>query len=186
MPRQILFVQGAGEAVHDAWDDKLVRSLERELGEGYVVLYPRMPDEADARYSSWKGALLNEFDNLEDGAILIGHSVGGSTLIHVLAEHWPKRRLDAILLIATPFIGEGGWRSDEIQPRTNLAERLPADVPVFLYHGTADDIVPFEHLQLYAKVIPQANIRVLANRNHQLNNDLSDVARDIRDGLQSL
>jgi hypothetical protein len=37
--RQILFVQGAGDAVHDTWDDKLVQSLKRELGEGYSVLY---------------------------------------------------------------------------------------------------------------------------------------------------
>src|SRR5215469_8678211 len=47
MVKQVLFVQGAGEAAHDAWDAKLVRSLERALGEGYRVLYPRMPDEAD-------------------------------------------------------------------------------------------------------------------------------------------
>jgi hypothetical protein len=50
MPKQVLFIQGAGAAVHDAWDDKLVRSLERALGDGYSVLYPRMPDEADPHY----------------------------------------------------------------------------------------------------------------------------------------
>ena len=47
MPIQVLFIQGAGEAVHDQWDDKLADSLRRELGDRYDVLYPRMPDEAD-------------------------------------------------------------------------------------------------------------------------------------------
>jgi pimeloyl-ACP methyl ester carboxylesterase len=179
MPVQVLFVQGAGAAVHDAWDNKLVQSLERALGDGYHVLYPRMPNEADPRYRAWKAALLRQFDELNDGAILIGHSIGGTILIHLLAEHPPKRRLQAISLIAAPFIGEGGWPSDEIAPRTDLAERLPAGVPVFLYHGTADDIVPFAHLALYAGLIPRAVVRGLAGRNHQLDNDLSDVARDI-------
>ena len=33
MKRQILFVQGGGEGTHDEWDNKLVDSLERNLGE---------------------------------------------------------------------------------------------------------------------------------------------------------
>jgi len=108
MPKQVLFVQGAGEAAHDAWDHELVRSLERELGDGYVVLYPRMPDEADPRYSAWKAALLGELDDLEEDAILFGHSIGEAILIHVLAEQGPKPGLGAIFLIAAPFIGDGG------------------------------------------------------------------------------
>jgi predicted alpha/beta hydrolase family esterase len=180
MPKQVLFVQGGGEAVHDTWDNKLVRSLERELGDGYAVLYPRMPAEADPRYAAWKAALLSAFEELEDGAIIVGHSVGGAILIHVLAEQWPKQQLGAISLIATPFIGDGGWQSNDMNPRADFAERFPADVPLFLYHGSADDVVPFGHLDLYAKVFPRAVVRGLADRDHQLNNDLSEVARDIK------
>ena len=183
MSRQILFVQGGREGTYDEWDSKLVASLEREVGEGFAVVYPRMPDEGDPRYAAWKSVLLNELEALDEGAILVGHSFGGAILIHVLAEVRPKRKLGAIALIAAPFIGEGGWQVGEITPRADVADRLPADVPVFLYHGTADDDVSFEHLQLYAKAIPQATIRALERRDHQLNNDLSDVARDIRNVL---
>lgn len=175
----ILFVQGGGEGVHDQWDRKLVESLERELGAGYTVRYPRMPDEGDPRYSSWKPALVDELDALDDGTILVGHSVGGTVLIHLLAEERLALKPGAIVLIAAPFIGDGGWPGDEIQPRDDLAERLPADVPIFLYHGTADPMVPVGHVELYAKAIRQAVVRRLANRDHQLDNDLSDVARDL-------
>lgn len=109
--KQILFVQGAGEAVHDDWDDKLVRSLQRELGDGYSMRYPRMPDEADPHYSAWKVALQSELDKLDDGAMLVGHSIGAAILIHVLAEQSSKRRLGAIFLIAAPFIGEADGRA---------------------------------------------------------------------------
>src|SRR5690242_5852789 len=153
MSRQVLFVQGAGEAVHDTWDDKLVQSLERELGSAYTVIYPRMPDEADPHYAVWKAALLNAFEDLDDGAVLVGHSIGGAILIHVLAEQRPRRKFGAIALVAAPFIGDGGWPSEDIEAREDLGEPLPDAVPVFLYHGTADAIVPFAHMALYANAI---------------------------------
>jgi predicted alpha/beta hydrolase family esterase len=184
--RHVLFVQGAGADVHDRWDNKLAASLERELGDGYAVHYPRMPDEADPRYSAWSAALLGELDQLEHGAILVGHSVGATILIHVVAEHLPKRRFGGIFLVAAPFVGKGGWPSDDIEPRADLGRRLPAKVPVFLYHGVEDEIVPFAHVRLYASAIPQAVVRALAHRDHQLNDDMSEIAGDIRDPALAL
>lgn len=180
MAKQVLFVQGAGEGVHDRWDSKLVASLERELGESYAVRYPRMPGEDDPGYSAWKALLVKEFDSLEDGAILVGHSVGGTILIHVLAEQQPKPRFGGLFVIAVPFIGEGGWPSDDIDDCKDFSERLPPGVPVYLYHGIDDAVVPTAHVHLYAKAIPHAVVRMFERRDHQLNNDMSDVARDIR------
>jgi predicted alpha/beta hydrolase family esterase len=180
MTVQVLFVQGAGEDVHDRWDDKLAESLQRELGAGYHVRYPRMPNEADPRYSTWKPALLDELESLQDGSILVGHSIGGTMLMHLLAEEPLKLTPGAVCLIATPFIGEGGWPSDELHARTEFSAHLPVGVPIFLYHGGEDEIVPFAHVHLYAKAISRAAVRELASRDHQLNNDLREVARDIR------
>src|SRR5687767_5539456 len=178
--RQVLFVQGGGEGTHDQWDNKLVDSLRSELGADYEIRYPVMPNEADPNYAAWKRALERELAALSNGAIVIGHSVGGTILINVLAEHTSQSSLGAICLIAAPFIGAGGWKSDDIEPRSDLAARLPRDVPVFLYHGRHDDTVPFAHLELYAQAIPPAHVRRLANRDHQLNNTLSEVASDIK------
>ena len=180
MTVQVLFVQGAGPNVHDAWDNRLVESLERELGAGYVVQYPRMPNEADPSYNAWKSALLEALKSLNDGAILVGHSVGGTVLLHVLAEERLAFRPGALMVIAAPYIGDGGWPSDDITARTDLSERLPSGLPVFIYHGTEDQLVPFAHAGLYAKMIPRATVRALAHRDHQLNDDLSEIAADIR------
>ena len=51
---------------------------------------------------------------------------------------------------------------------------------VYLYHGSKDETAPFEHVHLYAQAIPQAVVRRLSGRDHQLNNDMSEVAADIR------
>ena len=181
----VLFVQGAGAAVHAEWDVHLVASLRRELGASYTVRYPRLPDEAAPRVAAWRPVLERELAALRPGAVVVGHSAGATMLIHLLADAPPPTSLAAVALIAAPFIGAGGWQSEEIAPRPDLGARLPADLPVFLYHGDADTEVPPAHLERYAAAIPQARVRRLAGRDHQLNNDLAEVARDIRAVLSS-
>lgn len=183
--RQVLFVQGGGEGVHDRWDNQLVDALRGELGPDYEIRYPVMPNEADPEYAVWRRALEQELAALEPGAVVVGHSVGATILIHVLAEGTQAADLGAIFLLAAPFVGEGGWEGTGIEPRADLADRLPRDVPVFLYQGSADDTVPPAHLELYARALPLARVRRLAGRDHQLDNDLSEIAADIRQMARS-
>lgn len=180
MRRQVLFIQGGGERVHDEWDDKLVASLSAGLGTDYEVRYPRMPDEDDPSYATWAATLERELAGLGEGAFLVGHSVGGTILINALAEHPPKRRLGGIFLIAAPFVGEGGWQNADWTPQPALGEKLPRGVPIYLFHGLADATVPASHAELYARAIPQAHLRRLSDRDHQINNDLSEVVAVIR------
>jgi hypothetical protein len=180
MKKQILFIQGGGEGVHDAWDSKLVDSLRRELGPGYDISYPSMPNEADPRYILWKAALADAIDGLEDGAALVGHSIGGTILINVLAEAPPKRPLAGLFLVAAPFVGAGGWPSEDIRPMADIGARLPPKMPIHLYCGSNDATVPAAHMDLYAAAIPGVIVHRLHGRDHQLNDDLAEVAADIR------
>jgi predicted alpha/beta hydrolase family esterase len=113
--RQVLFVQGGGEGAHDEWDDKLVDSLRRELGDECDVRYPRMPDEDDPSYAGWSGAIRRELADLHAGAVVAGHSVGGTILVATLAEQSPTQTptIASLVLIAAPFVGAGGWPGDE-------------------------------------------------------------------------
>ncbi|MET8910109.1 alpha/beta hydrolase [Micromonospora sp. NPDC004551] len=177
--RQILLVQGGGAGVHDEWDDKLFDSLRRELGNGCEVRYPRMPDEDDPSYARWGPALRREMAALDDGAVVAGHSVGATILVHALAERPPERELGAIVLIAAPFVGAGGWPGAEFELPHDLGSRLPHGVPVHVFHGLEDETAPPSHADLYARAVPQAQLHRLSGRDHQLNNDLSEVARAI-------
>lgn len=178
--RQILFIQGGGEGTHDDWDDKLVDSLRRGLGDGYEVRYPRMPAEDDPSGATWGPAIRREMATLKDGAIVVGHSVGATILVHVLAEETRDVRLGAIVLLAAPFVGAGGWPADEFELPVDLGARLPRGVPVHVVHGLQDETVPPTHADLYAHAIPQAHVHLLPGRDHQLGNDLRDVATVIR------
>jgi hypothetical protein len=178
--KHVLFVQGGGRDTHDSWDNKLVASLKQALGAGYVIRYPRMPHEADPNPIVWKKVIARELRRPSAGMILIGHSVGAAILIDYLADGSPKHPLAGVFLIAAPFIGGGGWPSDDLRPTKDLVADLPAGVPLYVYQGSDDETVPFSHIGMFTKALPHATIRRLGGRDHQLNDDLSEVARDIR------
>lgn len=177
--RQGLFIQGGGAGAHDGWDNKLFDSLSRELGDGYEVRYPRMPNEDNPSYAKWSTAIWREIAALNAGAFLAGHSVGGTILINTLANRTLEPELGAIVLIAAPFVGADGWPSDEFELPHNLGAKLPQGVPVHVFHGLQDKTVPPSHADLYAHAIPQAQLHRLPGRDHQIGNDLTDVANAI-------
>jgi len=177
MKRRVLFVQGGGEGAHDV-DARLVASLAKELGPDYEIHYPVMPHEAAPDHAAWSRVLIEQLARLGDDVILVAHSVGATIVVWSLAENLPKQKIAAIFLIAAPFVGEGGWQIEDFIPSKHVTANVPA-VPIFLYHGREDEMVPFAHVDLYAAALPQAFIRRLDGRNHQLNDDLSEVARDI-------
>ena len=178
--QQVLFIQGAGDGTYEEWDSKLVAGLRTELGGGYEVRYPRMPDEDDPSEDAWGPAIRAQLDALGDGAVVVGHSVGGTILVHELARRRPALRLGGIVLVATPFIGDGGWPADGLELPDDLGAQLPPDVPVHLFHGLDDDTAPPAHADLYAHAIPQSQLHLLPGRDHQLGNDLREVASEIR------
>lgn len=177
--RQVLFVQGGGAGAHDQWDDKLVDSLTHALGPAYEVRYPRLPNESDPHYADWKPELEKQLAPLADGAVLVGHSVGGTMLVNVLAERARPPTFAALFLLAAPFVGEGGWPSDELNCPPDLGARLPPGMAVHIFHGTADETASPAHADLYARAIPQAQLHRLPGRNHQLDDDLTEVAAAI-------
>lgn len=179
--QHVLFIQGGGAGVHDDWDSRMVASLIVELGEGYEVRYPYMPQEDDPTFARWGPAIENELTAMKDGAVVVGHSVGATILINSLAHAAPPRRLGAIVLIAAPFVGVGGWPSDEFTLTHDVGTRLPHGVPVHLFHGLNDETAPPGHVELYRRAIAHAQVHVLPGRDHQLNDDLSEVAQAVAD-----
>ena len=62
----------------------------------------------------------------------------------------------------------------------DFADKLPKDIPTFFYQCKDDDVVSFDRFTLYKKNILWAIFREMAHGGHQLNNDLTQVANDIK------
>ncbi len=179
MKKQVLFIQGAGEGAYEE-DKKLADSLQDALGAEYQVVYPPMPNEASPEDEPWMTQISKELASSDDQVILVGHSAGGAVLLKYLLKETGGKPIAGIFLISIPYWGPEDEQGEEYALREGFASQLPIGVPVFLYHSRDDEWVPFAHLRRYAEKIPQAIVREFDGRGHQFNNDLSEVAADIK------
>lgn len=179
MARQVLFVHGGGGGAYEA-DAALVESLRKKLGADYEIRYPQMPDEEEPDYAVWKRIILREARDMGEDAILVGHSIGASVLIKVWTEVEAKPPVAAVILLAPPFWHDHKvWHWDEVTLTKDARDHYPDGVPLLLFQGEKDETVPISHLDMYAKALPQAVLKRLPGRDHQLNEDMTEVARAI-------
>lgn len=184
MTQHILFIQGGGDNGYEA-DAKLAASLQTALGRGYEVHYPKIVADMEAPDFGWLRQIDREFSAMESNLIVVAHSFGASILLKYLSENKITRHIHGIFLLATPFWnGEEDWQQG-FKLQNGFAERLPKEVPIFLYHCRDDDECSIDHLSFYAKMLPHATISEIPAGGHQFNNDLAFVATDIR-ALSSL
>lgn len=179
MKKHILFLQGgAGEDDHAA-DAKLVASLQKALGDNYELHYPLLPEEPLPDFGRMK-QIDAALASMQGEVIVVAHSLGASMLLKYLSETDTDKPIAGIFLIATPFWeGDEDWKQG-LKLKEDFAGRLPQDIPIFLYHTKNDEEVPFEHLGRYSKQLPKATVREIPHGGHQLNDDLSMVAKDIK------
>jgi len=175
----VLFIQGGGEGAHNE-DALLAASLQEALGAEYDVRYPQMPGESEPDMQTWKPQIARELAAVDGKIILVGHSVGGSTLLKYLSEEEVEKPIAGLFLLAAPSWDEGNWNFDDFRLPDDLAAKLSRVPRIFLYHNRDDEIVPFSHLALHAARLPRAVVRESDKGGHQFGNDLANVASDIR------
>jgi len=140
-----------------------------------------LPDETIADFAPfWLNRIGKEISTAKSELILVGHSLGASMLLKYLSENNITKSIAGVFLIAPPF-----WSGNEdwVQPfklQDGFSDKLPKDIPTFFYQCEDDDVVPFTHFTTYKQHLPWATFREMANGGHQLNDDLSMVATDIK------
>lgn len=126
----LLFIQGGGDGAHDD-DARLVANLRRELGAGYEVRFPRMPNESETPYDLWSDVIASELARMGTGVILVGHSIGASVLIKWLTEVTPTHPDRGYLQQGEPCL----------HGRSSAAH-CHGTAPISLYGHAADMILP--------------------------------------------
>jgi serine hydrolase len=181
----VLFIQGVGEGAHKA-DAMLANSLQKALGGGYDVQYPKMPEESKADMHTWIARIAEELGAHQDGSVvLVGHSMGGVALLKYLMQENPAKPIAGLFLLSTPSWDEDQWNFDDLRLPRDLAAKLSPIPRIFLYHNRDDEIVPFRHLALHAAKLPSAVVREGKRGGHQFGNDLANVADDIKGVTQA-
>ncbi|MBN9391345.1 MAG: alpha/beta hydrolase [Chloroflexi bacterium] len=178
--KQILFIHSAGRqgpGLHDGSTD-FRQFLEKSLP-GYDFRSPLMPNPEAPSYKLWRDKFAEEFNRLDDGAILIGHSLGGSVILKFLSEQKIIKSLAGVFIAASPFwSADKDWQVSEYNLRENFGSYLPT-TRYFFYQSADDEVIPRAHFEKYAQALPQATARLVNAGGHQIMNGLPELVEDI-------
>lgn len=139
-------------------------TLDQDLGEGYGVLLPQMPNKENARYTEWKIWFERMFAYLDSEVILIGSSLGGTFLTKYLAENtFPKKITQ--LHLAAPAHNETVKVTDFTIPE-NLENITKQVEKIYIYHSEDDAVVPVRDFEKFQLSLPTAKSIVLNGYGH--------------------
>lgn len=141
--------------------------LQDQLGNDFQVILPQMPNKKNAKYLEWKIWFDKIVPFLEDGCILIGHSLGGIFLTKYLSEEIVPKKIEALFLVAAPYddLDLGDSLADFILP-AHLGKLIAQVETICIYHSENDPVVPIADIYKYQKAIPNAETSILKDRQH--------------------
>ena len=159
------------------WKD----NLEKDLGRGFEVVLPKMPNSFNAKYLEWKIWFEKIAPFFESKVVLIGHSLGGIFLAKYLSENKFPKRILVTFLVAAPYDDKNLDDSladfvlkKDLNLLQNQSEKL------FIYQSQDDDIVPFVDFKKYKKALPNASFREFDNKGHFRQKNFPEIIQEIR------
>ena len=198
MAKQILVMHGGN--VFNTYEDFLARlktkevtlerlrdngwkkALSKELGPGYDVLLPRMPNGENAKYSEWKIWFERMIPVLDDEIICIGHSLGGLFFIKYLSENTYPKKIQALLFVAAPH--DGREKKHVVSHNFTIGDDLGGVARqagnMFFFHSTDDTVVLFSDFELYKTKLPMAHFVPFTDRGHFSLNTFPEIVEIIK------
>lgn len=138
---------------HTGWKD----TLQEDLGNDFEVIRTHMPNSQNANFSEWEAYFDTVVDYINEGAILVGHSLGALFLLEYLSRFDIGAK--ALILIASPahwcgtFPYEPNWFSG-INP------------PIHIFHSEDDNIVPLKSAYILKSDILKAEMHIFKDKGH--------------------
>ncbi|WP_221391779.1 alpha/beta hydrolase [Dyadobacter sp. NIV53] len=182
MKRQILFIHSAEKQGPERGSGHILSYLNKNLGNEYEIISPKMPGFENPQYESWKNTIDKKINSLQNELILIGHSLGGSVLLKYLSEQKINTIISGLFLIAAPYWEQDSeWNIEEFIPHKEFASRLPQISSIFLYHSRDDQWVPFSHVYHYSAKLPDATVRKFGVSGHNFIQGFPEIIKDIKE-----
>lgn len=179
---RILVIQGGGRGAY-AEDMPLADFVRGLVPDPAAVSYPRL-EGLELEWTDWqliRRELEAALAGLADGGQVVAHSFGGTALLKLLSEAVTAPRINGLFLIAVPYMCEDGdWSSSDFAVCDDFATGLSDCGDIRLYHSKDDDIVPVDHVNLYAAKLPQAAVHILDGHGHQFTSrPFRELAEDL-------
>lgn len=172
MRRDLLFIHSAGPQGGQNGSSGLISRLNDALGDAFHIIAPAMPDPERPDIDAWLSGIDQAVSQAKPGAVLVGHSLGGSSILQYLArnpEIWrDNNRFAAVFSIAAPFWGLEDWEVTDFALSKDELAILADCNPMHFCHSKDDRIVGTEHFQAYVTRLPNADQVILETSGHLL------------------
>lgn len=162
---QTVFLHGAG-VIPDRANPQDYPLLATLLSLCPDLIVPVMPTALDPKPDGWLDGMEAALRPLDPDAVIIGHSLGGSTALKWIAERAPGFRAHSFLGLAMPHWGPEGWNYPGFCPPAGYAGAATGLGRVILAAAPDDETVDISHLDLYGRDLPQARIVRLTDGGH--------------------
>lgn len=200
--KQQLFYMHGGEAyqTHEAFLEDLknrplrapygvvakswYQTLREDLGEGFEVFTPQMPNKQNSRYEEWKIWFERHFEFLKDDVILLGWSLGGIFFAKYLSENEVPFKVKSLLLLAAPFSSPGLKDvdcGDFILDPELVATLHDKVADITIVHSQDDFVVPYDHACIYKQLLPVSSLITYKDKNHFLVEEFPDLVTLIKE-----
>ncbi len=153
-------------------------NLQDELGENFQVIKPNMPSERNAKYDEWVIWFEKLYPYLNEGIILVGHSLGATFLAKYVSENILSVSIDQLHLVAGAICVKGGF--DFAKSLEKIEKQCKN---IFIYHSTDDFVVDFSEGLKYKEMLPSAEFVQFEDRNHFLQEDFPEIIKNIKDSM---
>jgi len=171
--KKVLIIHGTGGYGRKNWYGWLADEL-RSFG--HEVFIPDLPDSDQPIFEKWIAALEQYQDELDENSVIIGHSLGGFTGLHLVTRL--RKKINKLILIA-PTHGDMDWEAYakqhprepvENQKKFHQSEVLYDKVhlnteKIIYYYADNDFYLPKIIPGLYKKTL-RADYRMLPGRDH--------------------
>ncbi len=155
-------------------------NLQDNLGGRYDVFLLKMPNAYNAVYKEWCIWFEKYLQLLDEGVILVGHSLGAVFLAKYLSEHDVVKKISATLLIAPPFGRDLGQPLPQFAITEPLTKFEQQGGKIVIYHSKDDPVVDFSELAHYQEQLATAETKVFEDRGHFNMEDFPEIVGEIR------
>lgn len=150
------------------------KNLELDLGDEYEVIRIQTPSKLNAQYDEWRIWMKHILRHVRPDSICIGHSLGAVFWAKYLAEEGFPEKIAQLHLVSAPYGCAGGFDIDKLSGLQGLMGE------VHLYHSKDDEVVEYEHAEMYVRALPQAALHSFSDRGHFLQETFPEIIQNIK------
>ena len=140
-----------GGSSNHCWYPESKKELEQE---GFEVQIPNMPDTDNPQLKNWLPKLKEVADPPNENLFLIGHSLGGITILRYLEQLDENQKIAGVVFISACINALGYPEIENFFEKPINFEKIKTKAEYFvIIHSEDDPIVPVKHAHQFKKTL---------------------------------